>query len=471
MRNPVFAIVCAAVTALALAPQTYAGSDVDGDGKEDAVFYLDQTGEWWIGLAADNKFLPAQPARWAVGYGRGCTQQFLADVNGDKKADAVVVDHVARTIIVRLSNGKGFGEAQLWSAGWISEAVGLFLADVTGDGKADAIALDPTANLVVRPSEGTTFGEFKTWGKMSQTAAAEHSLLFGDVDGDGKDDTFEYTPRGAWIARLSNGDKFAPKRTWTSNHGEGSVNQFLRDVNGDGKADAIVYKPDNSWWVELSDGTKFVQPAVRWAQDHMEGSSARFLADVNGDGKADAIAFDEQSGNWHIGLSDGKIFTGATIWAQTHGNGSNAQFAGGRTNVTLRISKPDYTRIFIVDRDDSMSCQFRGAERMFIRNAGPSRSLANISAEEFRVDSVCKFLPSPVKYYCRAALHCDNLNPGEEAIVKEMNKKRDEEFKQWREKQDAETRDALKSMRDRLENDGAKSDPDTEKLIRDRNKA
>src|SRR5262249_46052361 len=70
------------------------------------------------------------------------------DVNGDGQADAIVGTDDAIVvnpdkIIVRLSNGSGFGAYEAWTAQPYLHQQGTFFADVVGDGKADAIVGNP----------------------------------------------------------------------------------------------------------------------------------------------------------------------------------------------------------------------------------------------------------------------------------------------------------------------------------------
>ena len=83
---------------------------------------------------------------------------YFADVNGDGKADAIVSN--TSEVAVRLSDGTQFVQHDLWTRepyfGVALEHVNNFFADVTGDGKADAIVVNPSG-ITVRRSDGTKF--------------------------------------------------------------------------------------------------------------------------------------------------------------------------------------------------------------------------------------------------------------------------------------------------------------------------
>jgi len=71
----------------------------------------------------------------------GTPKPFLADVNGDGKADAVLF-YPNGTWHVALSNGSSFQEYEQWNIGHGAGSANQFVADVNGDGKADAIIFD-----------------------------------------------------------------------------------------------------------------------------------------------------------------------------------------------------------------------------------------------------------------------------------------------------------------------------------------
>ena len=78
-------------------------------------------------------------ARWITGHGAGSSNQFLADVNGDGKADSIVYFAGDGSWYVALSNGSGFNGYTRWITGHGAGSSNQFLADVNGDGKADSI--------------------------------------------------------------------------------------------------------------------------------------------------------------------------------------------------------------------------------------------------------------------------------------------------------------------------------------------
>jgi uncharacterized protein YqfB (UPF0267 family) len=116
---------------------------------------------------------------------------FFADVDGDGKADCILVNQ--NTITVRRSTGSDFGPGpqanEDWTHGPCSGKLGTFFADVTGDGKADCILVNQNT-ITVRRSTGSDFGpgpqanEDWTHG----TYLGKKGTVFADVTGDEKAD-------------------------------------------------------------------------------------------------------------------------------------------------------------------------------------------------------------------------------------------------------------------------------------------
>src|SRR5579871_4010387 len=69
---------------------SYFLADVNGDGKADLVAFYAATGDWYVSLSSGTGFWP--PTHWASGQGVGTSKQFLADVDGDGRADLITFD-------------------------------------------------------------------------------------------------------------------------------------------------------------------------------------------------------------------------------------------------------------------------------------------------------------------------------------------------------------------------------------------
>ena len=109
-------------------------------------------------LHVNAQFLPNQS--WTDNAYYGTRGTYFADVNGDGRADAIVVNDGGVT--ARMSDGTKFlGNTTMTSGGFYG-TVGTYFADVNGDGKADAIVVNAD-KIVVRPSSGTSFLPNQSW--------------------------------------------------------------------------------------------------------------------------------------------------------------------------------------------------------------------------------------------------------------------------------------------------------------------
>ncbi|KAL8883107.1 MAG: hypothetical protein Q9192_007452 [Flavoplaca navasiana] len=140
---------------------------MDGDGLDDVVT-IRQNGE--ISVWLNGQANPSTPYLWnwfsqnngnpiAQGVGAGRDQYRLADINGDGKADMIIVDATGNMTAL-LNNGPADVQPLRWmwtELGQISPAVGdaagVRFSDVTGDGKADLIWLDEGSRMTIYRNE------------------------------------------------------------------------------------------------------------------------------------------------------------------------------------------------------------------------------------------------------------------------------------------------------------------------------
>lgn len=259
------------------------------------------------------RFLPTE--FWAVDpyFGTDVTGHqniYFADVNGDGKADAIVSNK--NGIAVRPSDGTQFLPYEIWTKdpyfGSMNSGVDNYFADVTGDGRADAIVVNPTG-ITVRRSDGTKFLSGELWTREPYFGGI--GTYFADVTGDGKADAIAVNTNGITVRR-SDGTRFLPNELWTREPYFGSIGDrvYFADVDGDGKADAIVINTTGIT-VRLSDGTRFLPPTI-WASHAYYGTIATAFVDVDGDGKADAVAVNPTGIT--VRRSDGQQFLPAEVW-------------------------------------------------------------------------------------------------------------------------------------------------------------
>jgi len=328
--------------------------DVNGDGKIDVISIPTGRATFYVTISTGSGW--EQPQKWGhdyavdgardANYDRGFN--YIADVNGDGKADVITIPTGQNTFYVLLSTGTGFMPAQKWANGYAVDGgrdanydIGFnYIADVNGDGKADIITI-PTgrATFYVLLSTGEGFQQAQKWGVDLTSDGSSGSNYdrgynyVADINGDGLTDiVYIPTYRTGWYAYLSTGTGFAAPQPWFTNlTSDGSnpsnfdkswvYNRFV-DINGDGKAD-LVYIPTYrcAWYVGFSTGTGFADPknwdSGRWGCDarlfhfaeltndgftdqiHISDSSigAMLVARSNGQNSFEDILPD----NWHIG--------------------------------------------------------------------------------------------------------------------------------------------------------------------------
>src|SRR6195952_4465342 len=149
---------------------------------------------------------------WTGGAFYGQRGTFFADVTGDGKADAIVVND--DRITVRSSTGNGFGPPKDWSHGAFYGQRGTFFADLTGDGKADAIAINDDG-VWVRRSTGTDFGP--GWDATEDWSHGafygQRGTFFAYPPPGGKADAIAINDDGVWV-RPSTGTDFSANEAW-----------------------------------------------------------------------------------------------------------------------------------------------------------------------------------------------------------------------------------------------------------------
>ena len=293
-------------------------ADINGDGKADALYFdTFRSSGVWVSLSSGNGF--TAPQLW-LQHGESIpTQIQYADVNGDGRADALYFD-TSRSggVWVSLSTGNGFTTPQMWLQYGQSTPDQIQYADINGDRKADALYFDTAGSncVLVSLSTGNGFTNPQPW--LCHGESLPSQIQYVDVNGDGKADALyfdTFRSSAVWVS-LSTGNSFTSPQLWLQ-HGESIPAQIqYADVNGDGKADALYFDTfrSSAVWVSLSTGNSFTAPQL-WLQ-HGESIPAQIqYADVNRDGKADALYFDIlRSGALWISLSTGNGFTSPSRW-------------------------------------------------------------------------------------------------------------------------------------------------------------
>ncbi|MCW5981415.1 MAG: VCBS repeat-containing protein [Bryobacteraceae bacterium] len=304
-------------------------SDWDGDGRADLGFFEPADSSFHVNLSTGTAFFGPGTGRWIDPnqWGHAFGRFFVADFNGDGKADLGFFEPADNSFHVNLSTGNGlFGAG---SGRWINpnqwgHAGGRFyIGDFNGDGRSDLGFFEPADNSFhVNLSTGAGFfgpgsGRWitgNTWGN------AGGRFYVGDFNGDGKTDLGFLEPAdNSFRVNLSTGAGFFGPESgrWIGSNqwAHAGGRHMVADFNGDRKADLGFFEPaDNSFHVNLSTGTGFFAAGSgRWVPPGGFGSSAGryFVADFTGDGLSDLAFYNVQDNLLKVIRSAGTRFISA----------------------------------------------------------------------------------------------------------------------------------------------------------------
>jgi RHS repeat-associated protein len=290
----------------------FLGGDVNGDGLQDLVALTVNGTRWtrqiWWGTSSGT--FSAGPIDSLMDYGSSSAhgQYFMADLNGDGKADLLeMCTGTTRcgsnwTRHEWLSNGAAFTSGPQDTA-MANSAGGFFLVqDLDGDGKADVLEMYAGStqwgrHVWINSGNGFNSGTSDNLTRYTTTPAY---YLPADIDGDGKWDMIEIhidANNTNWDMQtwLSTGNGFVIGYATVDKGMTYNVNsQFIvEDFNGDGKMDFVELRPTGSWWTRTphaSKGYTFTALAADTAMSYQSTAVEHyFTGDFNGDGRADML--------------------------------------------------------------------------------------------------------------------------------------------------------------------------------------
>ena len=333
-------------------------ADLNGDGKADIVVancgsgILCGASPGSVGVLLGNGDGTFQTAVFYSSGGYGAASVAIADVNGDGKPDLLVANNCSDatcatgSVSVLLGNGDGtFNTAVAYNSGGYL-AVSVAVADVNGDKKPDLVVINSCSNngnCVPSYGDGSLGvllgngdGTFQTAVLSDSGGYTPQSVAIADLNGDGKPDaiipqcygpTFGCITTGQVGVLLGNGDGTFQAAVKYNSGADYPNSVAVADVNGDGKLDVLLsneatlneaYGPGVAS-VLLGNGDGTLQAAVTYSLGGNSYGGRAYsiaVADMNLDGKLDLVVSAQGDGNGFdlasvlLGNGDGTFQTG-----------------------------------------------------------------------------------------------------------------------------------------------------------------
>ncbi|KAI4199452.1 MAG: hypothetical protein LQ350_004593 [Teloschistes chrysophthalmus] len=247
-------------------------ADINGDGVDDYVF-IDQSGVLKVyvngGPATDgsNGWVWAPQGKDGVinnGAGASRDQVHLADINGDGRADFLIVDQNSGATTAYLNGGPNSDPNQgyVWhpvngqiASGIGRDGKGIRFADINGDGKADYCWVGPNGELIVYINvfgEGTaTFVPYNNGNPIaSGVGGSRDEIRLADINGDGRADyLWVHAADGAtdlWLNEVGfNPSFFIPQNNIAAGVGAKGPEVRFGRLTRTGRADYIPVVPSS----------------------------------------------------------------------------------------------------------------------------------------------------------------------------------------------------------------------------------
>jgi Ca2+-binding RTX toxin-like protein len=260
----------------------------------------------------------------------------FGDFNGDGRSDQVSIDALGR-ISISLSDGVRLLSAEQWFEDAPAAAMWL-VGDFDGDDRSDLLAIDrETAVITILlgrehsftvaagwtytadalasplPEIGLEVGQAITAPALAAPSLADHPVVVGDFDGDGRSDVLIARADGDGVdALLSRGSGFV-RTAWSDTSPSDLADWQVGDFDDDGKDDVLRTSP-NGVEVLRSTGQDFAASAL-WTGAGLVGGTRWTVGDFDGDGKDDIYRYNPFALDGDVFLSNGQSFYAAGNWS------------------------------------------------------------------------------------------------------------------------------------------------------------
>jgi hypothetical protein len=234
-------------------------ADITGDGKADIIGF----GDAGVYVALGNGDGTFGPVRFVIndlGFNSGWRVdqhlRVLADITGDGRMDIVAFGNPG--VFVALSNGDGtfsyqpitvindFGPE---SGGWHINKHPRFVADINGDGRADIVGFGDAGVYIALSNGNGTFGPVRFvlndfGAEAGGWQVDKHLRLLADLKGDGRSAIVGFGDAGVYVSIANSDGVFEVPRFVLANFGfEVTVLAFMRDDREN--QDAGIWRSSN----------------------------------------------------------------------------------------------------------------------------------------------------------------------------------------------------------------------------------
>ncbi|KAL4886051.1 hypothetical protein BJY04DRAFT_213590 [Aspergillus karnatakaensis] len=292
------------------------------------------------GIGSSAKFSPVwyPKGEIASGIGAGTGVRF-GDIDGDGRDDYLWVSKAGAVKAYLNTPGASEDEVIWMPQGEIASGIGkdgdgVQFADMNGDGRDDYLWVSKEGAVICYLNKPGKERGKPSWHPIGETArgeiasgvgASRDRILFGDIDGDGRDDYLVVGDGGqleAWL-NIGSGDKpsWRPVGQVASgiNAGDGAGVR-VADINNDGRVDYLWVAENGSVTLYTNTADAHSQLPSWWAHGEIAsgvGASRDSIAfaDINGDGRSDYLVIGKngQVKQWQNGGQGGKSLIGPGV--------------------------------------------------------------------------------------------------------------------------------------------------------------